>query len=159
MSESQATKAGSARGKGAVSRLLAFAGPRRALTYLGCALLGRLDAREFWPVRLHLARGARPHRRGPRLGRGHGDRRVRLVGVRSLGSEHPSLLRWPHVHAPRCLPLRVQHAQTHYRTISCTRAWATSTRTPRAPCAVWWTAALRKPKGFLPTNYRTPRVP
>ena len=38
MSESQATKAGSARGKGAVSRLLAFAGPRRALTYLGCAL-------------------------------------------------------------------------------------------------------------------------
>ena len=38
MSDSQATKAGAARGKGAVGRLLAFAGPRRALTYLGCAL-------------------------------------------------------------------------------------------------------------------------
>ncbi len=38
MSESQATKAGDARGKGAVGRLLAFAGPRKALTYLGCAL-------------------------------------------------------------------------------------------------------------------------
>ena len=38
MSNSQATATGGARGKGAVSRLLAFAGPRRALTYLGCAL-------------------------------------------------------------------------------------------------------------------------
>ena len=38
MSESQATKAGAARGKGAVSRLLSFACPRRVLTYLGCAL-------------------------------------------------------------------------------------------------------------------------
>ena len=38
MSDSQATKASGARGKGAVSRLLAFAGPRKALTYLGCAL-------------------------------------------------------------------------------------------------------------------------
>ena len=38
MSDSQATKASDARGKGAVSRLLAFAGPRKTLTYLGCAL-------------------------------------------------------------------------------------------------------------------------
>ena len=38
MSESQATRESDARGKGAVSRLLAFAGPRKALTYLGCAL-------------------------------------------------------------------------------------------------------------------------
>ena len=38
MSDSQATTASDARGKGAVSRLLAFAGPRRVLTYLGCAL-------------------------------------------------------------------------------------------------------------------------
>ena len=38
MSDSQATKASGARGKGAVGRLLAFAGPRKALTYLGCAL-------------------------------------------------------------------------------------------------------------------------
>ena len=38
MSNSQATATGGARGKGAVCRLLAFAGPRRALTYLGCVL-------------------------------------------------------------------------------------------------------------------------
>ena len=38
MSDSQATAGSNARGKGAVSRLLAFAGPRKALTYLGCAL-------------------------------------------------------------------------------------------------------------------------
>ena len=38
MSNSQATATGGARGKGAVGRLLAFAGSRRALTYLGCAL-------------------------------------------------------------------------------------------------------------------------
>ena len=38
MSNSQATATGGARGKGAVGRLLAFAGPRCALTYLGCAL-------------------------------------------------------------------------------------------------------------------------
>lgn len=38
MSESQATTGGDARGKGAVGRLLAFAGSRKALTYLGCAL-------------------------------------------------------------------------------------------------------------------------
>ena len=38
MSNSQATATDGARGKGAVGRLLAFAGPRRALTYLGCAL-------------------------------------------------------------------------------------------------------------------------
>ncbi len=38
MSDSQATKASGARGKGAVSHLLAFAGPRKTLTYLGCAL-------------------------------------------------------------------------------------------------------------------------
>ncbi|MBM6816341.1 ABC transporter ATP-binding protein [Olsenella uli] len=38
MSDSQATKASGARDKGAVSRLLAFAGPRKTLTYLGCAL-------------------------------------------------------------------------------------------------------------------------
>ena len=38
MSDSQVTGTGDARGKGAAGRLLAFAGPRRALTYLGCAL-------------------------------------------------------------------------------------------------------------------------
>ncbi len=38
MSESQAATPDAARGKGAVGRLLAFAGPRKALTYLGCAL-------------------------------------------------------------------------------------------------------------------------
>ena len=38
MSDSQATAASDARGKGAVGRLLAFAGSRKALTYLGCAL-------------------------------------------------------------------------------------------------------------------------
>ena len=80
----------------------------------GLRALGRLDARELWPVRLRLARGARPHRRGPRLGHGHWHRRIRLVGVRPCCREHPHLLRRPHVHAPRCLPLCVQHAQAHH---------------------------------------------
>ncbi len=38
MSDSRSAAESGARGKGAVGRLLAFAGPRRALTYLGCAL-------------------------------------------------------------------------------------------------------------------------
>ena len=38
MSDSQAMEAGAERGKGATGRLLAFAGPRRVLTYAGCAL-------------------------------------------------------------------------------------------------------------------------
>lgn len=38
MSDSQVTEAGSARGTGAVGRLLAFAGQRRVLTYIGCVL-------------------------------------------------------------------------------------------------------------------------
>ena len=38
MSDSQEAEASAGRSKGAVGRLLAFAGPRKALTYLGCAL-------------------------------------------------------------------------------------------------------------------------
>ncbi len=38
MSDSQATGEASARSKGAIGRLLSFAGPRRVLTYIGCAL-------------------------------------------------------------------------------------------------------------------------
>lgn len=38
MSDSQAATAGNARSKGAIGRLLSFAGPRRVLTYIGCAL-------------------------------------------------------------------------------------------------------------------------
>ena len=38
MSDSRSAAEGGARGKGAVGRLLAFAGSRRTLTYLGCAL-------------------------------------------------------------------------------------------------------------------------
>lgn len=38
MSDSQAAAAGNARSKGAIGRLLSFAGPRRVLTYIGCVL-------------------------------------------------------------------------------------------------------------------------
>ena len=111
MSNSQATATGGARGKGAVSRLLAFAGPRRALTYLGCALSAVSMLVGFgpyvcvWLVARDLIAVA------PDWSAAVGIAGIRLVGVRPLGGEHPAVLRRPHVHAPCGIPLRVQHAQ------------------------------------------------
>ena len=137
MSDSQATKASDARGKGAVSRLLAFAGPRRTLTYLGCALSAVSMLVSFgpyvciWLVARDLIAVA------PDWGAATGIAAygwwafglaaasiliyfaglmcTHLAAFRCASNrEHPHLLRRPHVHAPRGLPLRVQHAQAHH---------------------------------------------
>ncbi len=113
-------KGGPSRKQGAVARLLDFAGPRKTLTYVGCAL-SAIDAGGFRAVRLHLARGARPHRGRAELERGDEHRRVRLVGARLLGRVHPPVLRRAHVHAPGGVPLRVEHAQTEPPSTSCAR--------------------------------------
>ena len=88
-------------------------GPARA-HLRGLRALGRLHDRELRALRVHLVRRARPHRRGARLGRGNGDRRLRVVGARLCRGVYRPLLRGPHVHTPRGLPLRLEHAQARH---------------------------------------------
>lgn len=55
---------GSKREGGGIGELLAYAGDRKFLTYLGMALSALYAAAELWPVRVHLACRARPYRCG-----------------------------------------------------------------------------------------------
>ena len=75
--------------------------------------LSHLDARFVRTVCVHMVRRARPHRRSSQLGRSD---RHRMVGARICDSVHRTLLHRPHVHAPRRIPLRIEHAQARDRT-------------------------------------------
>ena len=93
---------------GGIGELLAYAGDRKWLTYLGMGLSAASQLLGFGPY-VHLARGARPHCRGAQLGRGHGHRDVWVVGRGVWPGEYRGLFRGAHVHAPVCVSLRVQY--------------------------------------------------
>ena len=98
-----------------IAQLLDFAGGRKPLTYVGCALSAISMLVSFapyvciWLVARDLIAVA------PELGRGQRHCGIRLVGARVLGAVHPAVLRGAHVHASGGVPLRVEHAQADHR--------------------------------------------
>ena len=176
MSDSQATKASDARGKGAVSRLLAFAGPRKTLTYLGCALSAVSMLVSFgpyvciWLVARDLIAVA------PDWGAATG---IAAYGWWAFGLAAASILTYfaglmcTHLAAFRCASNmrkrttdHLMHASLGYFDTHASGALrrvvdgcaATSTRTRAARFAASWTAARPRPRGFSPISSRTPRA-
>ena len=161
MSESQATKAGSARGKGAVSRLLAFARPAPCAHVPGLRALGRLDAREFlyvciWLVARDLIAvaptGARP-RGSPRTAGGRSLSRQRASFSTSLASCARTSS------AFRCAS---NIAQTHYERASMLTLPPGLLRHARHRCALRRVVdgcAAGHRRACSPTSCRTPRAP
>ena len=105
---------GSKREGGGIGELLAYAGDRKFLTYLGMALSALSQLLSFGPfvciwlvardlIAWHLT-GAKPA----------ASRRM-LVGRGVCAGKHRGLFRGAHVHAPVCVSLRVQYSQDYER--------------------------------------------
>ena len=105
-----------------IGELLAYAGDRKFLTYLGMALSAISQLLSFgpyvciWFVARDLIVVA-PNWRGYR------NCSVRLVGRGLCLGKHRPLFRGTHVHALVCFSLRVQHSKSNFRAFAQTAAW------------------------------------
>ena len=162
MSDAQQTGGVSAGGEprqsGAVGRLLAFAGPRRALTYLGCALSAVSMLVSFGPYICIWFAARDLIAAAPNWAAATG---IAAYGWWALGFAVASIalyfagLMCTHLAAFRCASNMRKRATAHLMHASLGYFDAHAS----GRCAAWWTAARPRPRGFSPTSCPTRRAP